>query len=108
VRYSVGFAPEAADQLVALRRYLAQVATADVAASYVERIVSYCEGFAEFPHRGTMRDDLRPGVRVTSYRKRAVIAFAVDDHAKRVSILGVFYGGQDYESVLGADDDGET
>ena len=108
MRYSVGFAPEAADQLVALRRYLAQVATDDVAASYVERIVSHCEGFAEFPHRGRLRDDLRPGLRVASYRKRIVIAFAVDDHVKRVSILGVFYGGQDYDSVLAADDDGET
>jgi plasmid stabilization system protein ParE len=32
---------------------------------------------------------------------RAVIAFTVDDEAARVSILGVFYGGRDYESALG-------
>ena len=30
--------------------------------------------------------------------KRAVIAFAVD--AELVSIVGVFYGGQDYETIL--------
>jgi plasmid stabilization system protein ParE len=51
-----------------------------------------------FPHRGTQRDDIRPGLRVTNYKKRAVIAFAVDDG--RVSILGVFYGGQDDETAL--------
>ena len=45
-----------------------------------------------------MRDDVRPGLRITNYKKRAVIAFDVD--AEQVSILGIFYGGQDYESIL--------
>jgi len=53
--------------------------------------------------RGTQRDDVRPGLRVTNYKGRAVIAFTVD--ADRVSILGVFYGGQDYETVLQGDFD---
>ena len=42
--------------------------------------------------RGTRRDDVRPGLRITSYRKRVVIAFAVD--ADQVQIIGIFYGGQ--------------
>ncbi len=35
-----------------------------------------------------------------------MIAFAVDDAARIVTIIGVYYGGQDYESVLqlGLDD----
>ncbi len=37
----------------------------------------------------------------TNYKKRAVIAFSVD--AEVISILGVFYGGQDYETVLLSD-----
>lgn len=48
--------------------------------------------------RGTHRDDVRPGLRITNYKKRAVIAFAVD--AAQVSVIGIFYGGQDYESGL--------
>ncbi len=47
-----------------------------------------------------MRDDVRPGLRVTNHKGSAVIAFAVDDAAMVVSIIGVYYGGQDYESVL--------
>jgi plasmid stabilization system protein ParE len=43
----------------------------------------------------------RPGLRITNYRKRAVIAFSVD--AEQVSIIGVFYGGQDYEAILDED-----
>ena len=42
-------------------------------------------------------------MRITNYKKRAVIAFAVD--ADVVAIVGVFYGGQDYESALRWDED---
>lgn len=96
--YRVVFSPEAQEQLVALYGYIANAASADIAARYTEAIVSYCESLRTFPHRGTMRDDVRPGLRITNYKKRAVIAFEVD--AEQVSILGVFYGGQDFETLL--------
>ncbi|WP_213957763.1 MULTISPECIES: type II toxin-antitoxin system RelE/ParE family toxin [unclassified Variovorax] len=98
MRYRVVFSPEAEDQLVALHHYIADAASPDIAMQYTEAIVSYCEGLSTFPHRGTRRDDVRPGLRMTNYRKRAVIAFGVD--GEQVSIIGVFYGSQDYESVL--------
>lgn len=101
--HRVAFSPEAEAQLVALFRHIADAASPDIAARYTEAIVSYCESLREFPHRGTKRDDVRPGLRITHYRKRTVIAFAVDD--EHVSILGVFYGGQDYESVLSEAED---
>jgi toxin ParE1/3/4 len=47
---------------------------------------------------GVRRDDVRPGLRITNYKKRVAIAFDVDD--ARVHIIGNFYGGQDYDSVL--------
>jgi toxin ParE1/3/4 len=103
MNYSVVFSPEAEDQLAALYRYIAKAASPDVAARYVEAIVSYCETLRTFPRRGTKRDDVRPGLRITHYKKRAVIAFDVD--AERVSVIGVFYGGQDYESMLQDDSD---
>lgn len=62
--------------------------------------MSYCESFSEFPHRGAPRDDIRPGLRITNYKGRTVIAFDVDDPSLRVSILGVYYGGQDFEAAL--------
>ena len=42
--------------------------------------------------RGTRRDDVRPDLRITNFKKRAVIAFAVE--AERVSIIGIYYGGK--------------
>lgn len=98
MNYRVVFSPEAEEQLVALYGYIAAAASPDVAARYTEAIVNYCESLRTFPHRGTMRDDVRPGLRITNYKKRVVIAFDVD--AEQVSIIGVFYGGQDYETIL--------
>ena len=98
MRYRVVFSPEAQEQLVELYRYIAEAASPAVAARYTDAIVSYCESLCMFPLRGTKRDDGRPGLRITHCRKRTVIAFDVD--TERVAIIGVFYGGQDYESIL--------
>jgi toxin ParE1/3/4 len=57
------------------------------------------------PLRGILRDDIRPGLRITSHRKRVVIAFEVD--GDQVAILGVFYGGQDYETSFQEEKDEE-
>lgn len=96
--YRVVFAPEALEQLAELYNYIALAASPGTAAGYTDAIVSYCEGFATSPHRGKARDDIRTGLRITNYKKRTVIAFAVEAHY--VSILGVFYGGQDFETIL--------
>ena len=101
--YRVVFAPEAQEQLTHLYRYLSSAASAEIAARYTNAIISYCESLQNFPYRGTCRDDVRPGLRITNYKKRSVIAFSVD--ADLVSILGIFYGGQDYESKLQNDED---
>jgi plasmid stabilization system protein ParE len=99
--YRVVFTPEAQEQLAELYRYIAAAASPNIAARYTDAIVGYCESLCVFPHRGTQRDDVRPGLRVTNYKKRAVIAFDVD--AEQVSIIGVFYGGQDFENILQED-----
>jgi plasmid stabilization system protein ParE len=51
-----------------------------------------------FPERGVARDDVRPGLRTTHHRGRVIIAYTVID--ADVHILGIFYGGQDYESLI--------
>ena len=102
--YAVVFTPEAESQLLELYRYIAQAASPEVAQRYLDAVVTYCEGLDSFPHRGTRRDDIRPGLRITNFKGRCVIAFAVMD--KWVSVTGVFYGGQDHETILQLDADG--
>ena len=100
MKYHLVFSPEAEEQLVALYGYIADAASPDIAERYTEAIISYCESLHTFPLRGTARDDIRPGLRITNYKKRMVVAFEVDTHAGQVSIIGLFYGGQDYEIIL--------
>ena len=104
MQYRVIFTPEAQEQLVGLYRYIAVVASPEIAERYIGSIVAYCEGLRNSPHRGTRRDDVRSGLRITSYKKRVVVAFAVD--AELVSIIGIFCGGQNYEAALQPDFDG--
>ena len=103
MKHRVVFSPEAGEQLAALYRYIVTASSGEVAERYTEAIVSYCERLVTFQIRGVQRDDIRPGLRITNYKRRAVIAFAVSDD--EVSILGVFYGGRDYESMLQDDDE---
>ena len=96
--HHVVFTPEAEAQLVELYDYLAVKASPEVALHFTDGIVTYCESLSTFPSRGTRRDDIRPGLRITSYRRRVAIAFYLD--GDRVNILGVFYGGRNYEAAL--------
>ena len=48
-----------------------------------------------FPIRGTLRDDVLPGVRYLTI-DRAIYWFDVDETAQKVKILAIFFGGQDH------------
>jgi plasmid stabilization system protein ParE len=100
VNYVVGFAPEALAQLTAIEDFIALSGTREGAERYVDGIVECCRNLTTFPLGGTRRDDLMPGLRITNYHSRSVIAYTVNTEARTISIVGVFYGGQDYEGRL--------
>ena len=99
--YTVVFTPEAEEQLVRLYSYIEENASAEIALRYTNAIVERCESLGTLPHRGTPRDDVRAGLRTTPYKRRTVIAYTVETN--RVSIIGIFHGGEDYESALEPD-----
>ena len=103
--FAIVFAPEAEEQLAEIYAYVAARASPDIASNYAAAIVASCEGLQLFPHRGTARNDLRSGLRLTHFKGRTVIAYAVDDIELRVTLLGVYYGGQDHESALRAEEE---
>ena len=106
--YIVFFSPEAEEQLADLYNYIADAASPDVAMRYVESIIAHCEGLSTFPIKGIAREDVRPGLRITHYKKRVIIAFAVDESEQHVYIIGIFYGGQNYETILHEDFSGNS
>ncbi|MEM9440561.1 MAG: type II toxin-antitoxin system RelE/ParE family toxin [Pseudomonadota bacterium] len=72
----------------------------DLADRTIDAIQNFVKGIPERPHRGTKSDDLRPGRRIVPFKKRTAIAFEVDEERRMVTILRVFYGGQDYDTVM--------
>lgn len=94
----VVFSPEAEAQIVGIHGYLADHGSPAIAEAYANAIVERCEQLGDMPLVGIAREDIRPGLRTAFFRKRIVIAYAIT--SKTVTILGVFYGGQDYESLL--------
>lgn len=101
---SVVYSPRTRQQLTELYLWIAeQSGFPDRAEGYVSAIVDYCDGLVDFPMVGVARDGLRPGLRTIGFRRRVVIAFAVTPET--VEILGVYYGGQDYETLLRDDAD---
>jgi toxin ParE1/3/4 len=97
-KYGVSFRPLADADLFNLYRYIVEEAGYDVAGAYIDRIETACLALANFPKRGTRRDDIRPGLRTMGFERRATIVFQVTE--TEVVIVRIFYGGRDYEAAL--------
>jgi len=90
--YRIVWRPRALRELLALYDWIAEQADADTALSYTSRIEAHVAKLTEFPLRGTPRDDLMPGVRTISYRRRTTLAYRVVDDM--VEILVLVHAGQ--------------
>jgi plasmid stabilization system protein ParE len=95
--YTVIITEAAEADLRAIHDYIAARGGAGIAFGFIERIESYCLGFAHTPERGTRRDDLRPGLRTVGFRRRATILFEVRHGETQVVIHGVYYAGRSFE-----------
>lgn len=73
--------------------YIAERSGEGRAEGCIDRIQKYCNSLGTLPLRGTRRDDLVEGLRVTGFERRVAIAFQIKDD--QVIIARVLYGGRD-------------
>jgi toxin ParE1/3/4 len=92
VNRRVVFSPEARDDLRELALYIAANSGRARARGYVARIRDCCIGLSAFPARGAPRDEIRPGLRIIGFERRAAILFHFDD--RTVTIDRILYGGR--------------
>jgi len=97
-RRKVIFSPEARANLLQLYDWISETANPSVALTYIERLEEFCLGLDLAAERGSRRDEIRPGLRILGFERRATIAFAVEEN--RVLILRVFYGGRNWEHEI--------
>jgi toxin ParE1/3/4 len=95
VKFTVAYSPRAAKALLDLEEFIAERASAEIAAGYVAGIVAQCDALETFPNRHSPRPDIGSGFRSFAYRGRATILYEV--FGTQVVIHGVFYGGQNWE-----------
>jgi toxin ParE1/3/4 len=93
-RYRIRLSPEAENDLVAIHGYIEEQSGSTVTADrYVDRISGFFASLDIFPERGTVRDEIRAGVRVVGFERSASVAFLVE--ADEVIVLRVFTKGQE-------------
>lgn len=97
-RFEISFRPLAESDLFGLYNYIAAASGPETAGNYIDRIEEACLALSTFPVRGTKRDDIRKGLRVVGFERRAVVVFQV--LKSQVIIVRILYGGQDYERIL--------
>jgi toxin ParE1/3/4 len=104
VAHKLIYRPRAQEDLEAIYRLIAQDSPAR-AFDFIERIQRRCDLLRDSPEQGRARPDLIPSLRVIPYGRSVVIAyhFAGDT----IEVLRIFYGGQDYETIMSGDPEGE-
>jgi len=101
----IHYTPEATQQLNELDDWITKAASAEIARRFVSAVLDHIDGIQVFPLDGKARDDVRPGLRTSTFRKRTLVVYEVDESSDElvVNILGVFHGGQDWVAALGGE-----
>lgn len=94
----VTFQHAAQADLISLYEYIGERSGVARARAYVDRIEAACLALADYPERGTLRDDLRPGMRVIGFERRVAIVFSVESDGT-VRIGRIVYGGRDLAAL---------
>ena len=92
---------EAQAQLNDLYDHIAAAASPAIALHFTNAILDQLETLRDFPYLGISREDILPGLRTIGFRRRVTLAFVVEP--TDVLIVGIFYGGQDFETLLQSD-----
>ena len=100
-KYEVFLTPDAIQDLKDIYEYISDASgLAEVAWSYIERLRSECHSLEHAPLRGHKRDDLRKNLRILPIAKNTVAAFEVNEKKRTVTILNIFHGGRDYQTIM--------
>ncbi|RWX81717.1 type II toxin-antitoxin system RelE/ParE family toxin [Neorhizobium lilium] len=94
--YEIEFRPAAIADLQQIYLTIAREAGVERAGRYIDRIEAACMGLKVFPERGTVRNQIHPGLRIIGFERSVSIAFVVEPH--RVNILRILPRGMNFPS----------
>lgn len=97
-QYEVLYDPVAQDDISEIYFWLADAAGLPFANRFRTRLQTYCNGLEFTPFRASVRDPLRPDLRIVTFEGCVSIAYGVEDSAVR--ILRLLYRGRSLDQVL--------
>ncbi len=102
--YEVQLMPDAINDLSNIYTYIANKSELpEVAWNYIQKLHKKCHELSTAPLRGQKRNDLRKNLRIAPIDKNTVVAFEVDEQKETVTILNIFYGGRDYDTIMSSE-----
>nr|WP_295987333.1 type II toxin-antitoxin system RelE/ParE family toxin [uncultured Agrobacterium sp.] len=94
--YVVRLSPEAQTDLVQIHSNVVRKSGSAVTADrYIERVGAFLASLNVFPERGTVRNEVRSGLRIIGFERSASMAFVVEHDD--VVVLRVLVKGQEFE-----------
>jgi toxin ParE1/3/4 len=97
-RRQARYAPEADQDFDWIYDFISRAGGPATAFECVQRLRDFCQGLEYASERGSQRGDIREGLRIVGFERRVTVVFSVGE--SRVTILRLFYGGQDWEGAL--------
>lgn len=96
MRYRVRLHPAVAEDLRSIAEMIASYAGPEAANRRLAEIENVVLGLADTPHKGSLRDEITPGLRAIPAGRKAVIAFTVDDGSQTVFVHIIGYAGSNW------------
>ncbi|MBX3485349.1 type II toxin-antitoxin system RelE/ParE family toxin [Phenylobacterium sp.] len=98
IRRKVVLRLRAQKDLDEIAQWIADEASVDVAVNYVRRVEDYISRLDVGSHRGTLRNEIRPGLRTVGFEGRLTIAFLVEETT--VSVVRIFRAGRNWSEAF--------
>lgn len=94
-RYRIRITKEAESDLAQIYRMIRKSSASTlIARRCAVRIRAFLDTFSTFPERGSVRDSIRPGLRIVGFERRISVAFVVE--TEEVVILRILYAGRQF------------
>lgn len=94
--YRIRLHPGVSADLDAIVQWLVDYAGVRAAERKLADIEDVIEGLKLVPHKGSIRNEIAPGLRAVPAGRKATIVFTVDDDAREVLVHAVTYAGADW------------
>lgn len=94
--HRIRFHPLVERDLDEIANWIIDYAGSEAAGRRLAEIRETIARLADVPHRGSIRNEIAPGLRASPAGRRAVVSFTVDDEAREVRVHAVTYGRADW------------